>query len=113
AVGYDFYYDDYHRYASNVMLADGDRVYVSKALSRLALEDCFEDVNCFERIESYAETAENSYGWDTPVSVIAMLPILCKPSKEAIEHEIFLANANAQRTIFFDDSPRNIAEGKK
>jgi len=39
-------------------------------------------------------------------------PILCKPSLEAIELALKIANADPKRTIFFDDSVRNIAAGK-
>ncbi|XP_008775418.2 uncharacterized protein LOC103695783 isoform X2 [Phoenix dactylifera] len=38
--------------------------------------------------------------------------ILCKPSIEAIKTAIQIANIDPQKTIFFDDSARNIAAGK-
>eukprot|EP01018_Ginkgo_biloba_P008504 Gb_33642 [translate_table: standard] len=38
--------------------------------------------------------------------------IACKPSLEAIELAISIANTDPKRTIFFDDSVRNIAAGK-
>lgn len=38
--------------------------------------------------------------------------ILCKPSLEAMELALKIANADPKRTIFFDDSVRNIAAGK-
>ncbi|KAH9324770.1 hypothetical protein KI387_004948, partial [Taxus chinensis] len=137
AVGYDFDYDDYHSFAhgrlpyeilkpdpvlKNLLLSmpqrkiiftNGDKVHVSIVLSRLGLEDCFEDVICFETLNPHLETADNRNGWDTPISVIPNSPIICKPSKEATERALSLAKADPQRTIFFDDSPRNIAEGKQ
>lgn len=39
-------------------------------------------------------------------------PILCKPSLKAIEFALRIVNADPKRTIFFDDSVRNIAAGK-
>ncbi|CAD6215295.1 unnamed protein product [Miscanthus lutarioriparius] len=39
-------------------------------------------------------------------------PILCKPSIEAMEAVIRIANVDPKKTIFFDDSTRNIASGK-
>lgn len=39
-------------------------------------------------------------------------PILCKPSLEAIKAAIQIANINPRKTVFFDDSARNIAAGK-
>lgn len=40
-------------------------------------------------------------------------PIICKPSEYAIKRALKLANLNPQRTIFFDDSVRNIQAGKR
>lgn len=44
---------------------------------------------------------------------IAKSPILCKPSVEAILAAIRIADIDPNKTIFFDDSMRNIASGKK
>ncbi|XP_042491697.1 uncharacterized protein C24B11.05 [Macadamia integrifolia] len=38
--------------------------------------------------------------------------IICKPSPEAFEAAIKIANVDPNKTIFFDDSVRNIASGK-
>ncbi|KAK9290021.1 hypothetical protein L1049_008184 [Liquidambar formosana] len=40
-------------------------------------------------------------------------PIVCKPSEDAIELALRLANINPQRTMFFEDSVRNIQSGKR
>ncbi|OWM64639.1 uncharacterized protein LOC116206587 [Punica granatum] len=40
-------------------------------------------------------------------------PVVCKPSEAAIERALEAANINPQRTIFFDDSVRNIQSGKR
>lgn len=40
-------------------------------------------------------------------------PIVCKPSEDAIEKALKIANINAQRTLFFEDSVRNIQAGKR
>ncbi|KAH9325320.1 hypothetical protein KI387_005498, partial [Taxus chinensis] len=136
AVGYDFDYDDYHSFVhgrlpyenlkpdpvlKNLLLSmpqrkiiftNGDKVHAAKVLSRLGLEDCFEGVICFETLNSGPEAAENSNGWDTPMGLIPKTPIICKPSINAMERAICLANADPGRTIFFDDSTRNIAAGK-
>ncbi|XP_077218333.1 uncharacterized protein LOC143852683 [Tasmannia lanceolata] len=39
--------------------------------------------------------------------------ILCKPSLEAMVAAILIANINPEKTLFFDDSVRNIAAGKE
>ncbi|CAL1399094.1 unnamed protein product [Linum trigynum] len=40
-------------------------------------------------------------------------PIVCKPSEAAIERALKIANLNPQRTLFFEDSVRNIQSGKR
>ncbi|KAH7553707.1 hypothetical protein ACOSP7_029470 [Xanthoceras sorbifolium] len=40
-------------------------------------------------------------------------PIVCKPSEAAIERALKIANINPQRTLFFEDSVRNIQAGKR
>ncbi|XP_020203903.1 uncharacterized protein LOC109789384 [Cajanus cajan] len=48
-----------------------------------------------------------------PTTVLPKTPIICKPSEHAIELTLKLANLNPQRTLFFDDSVRNIQAGKR
>ncbi|KNA20418.1 hypothetical protein SOVF_052570 [Spinacia oleracea] len=40
-------------------------------------------------------------------------PVICKPSEYAIEKALKIANLNPSKTIFFDDSVRNIVAGKR
>ncbi|KAE8099372.1 hypothetical protein FH972_017359 [Carpinus fangiana] len=40
-------------------------------------------------------------------------PIVCKPSEAAIEQALKVANIDPQRTLFFEDSVRNIQAGKR
>ncbi|CAL0304486.1 unnamed protein product [Lupinus luteus] len=40
-------------------------------------------------------------------------PIICKPSQNAIEFALKIAHLNPQRTLFFEDSVRNIQAGKR
>jgi len=126
AVGYEFDYDDYHSFVhgrlpyenlkpdlvlKNLLLSmpqrkiiftNGDKVHAAKVLHRLGLEDCFEGIICFETLNPPSVN-----------STIRNTPVICKPSKVAIEQALRLANADPQRTIFFDDSRRNIAAGKR
>lgn len=48
-----------------------------------------------------------------PTSVLPKTPIVCKPSETAIERALKVANINPQRTLFFEDSVRNIQAGKR
>eukprot|EP01018_Ginkgo_biloba_P033612 Gb_00746 [translate_table: standard] len=138
AVGYEFDYDDYHSFVHGrlpyghlrpdpmlrnlllsmpqrkIIFTNGDKVHAAKVLSRLGLEDCFEGVICFETLNSHSQATDNRSGTDnTTMHTFPKSPIICKPSQEAIERALSIASADPQRTIFFDDSPRNIAAGKR
>jgi putative hydrolase of the HAD superfamily len=138
AIGYEFDYDDYHSFVhgrlpyenlkpdpvlKNLLLSmpqrkiiftNSDKVHAAKVLNRLGLEDCFEGIICFDTLNPPNITeSNNEWGMPTVNSTVPKTPIICKPAKEAMEQALRLANADPQRTIFFDDSPRNIAAGKR
>ncbi|KAK7395274.1 hypothetical protein VNO78_15825 [Psophocarpus tetragonolobus] len=48
-----------------------------------------------------------------PNTVLPKTPIICKPSEHAIELALKIANLNPQKTLFFEDSVRNIQAGKR
>ncbi|KAE9603347.1 hypothetical protein Lal_00008262 [Lupinus albus] len=58
----------------------------------------------FDIIEHFAKP--------NPSAVLPKTPIICKPSQNAIEFALNIANLIPQRTLFFDDSVRNIQAGK-
>ncbi|MBA0674828.1 hypothetical protein Goari_016402 [Gossypium aridum] len=124
-LGYEFDNDEFHAYAHgrlpyetlrpdpvlrNLLLAmpqrkiiftNADKAHALQVLKRLALEDCFEGIICFETLNH------------PPLQPPALKsPILCKPSLQAFEAAIRVANLDPKKTIFFDDSARNIASGK-
>jgi len=136
AKGYEFDYDDYHSFVhgrlpyenlkpdpvlKNLLLSmpqrkiiftNGDRAHATEVLNRLELRDCFEGIICFETLNPPSQsTANNNIA--AANSTTAKTPVVCKPSKEAITQALRLANADPQRTIFFEDSARNIAAGKR
>lgn len=89
-----------------IIFTNADEAHTSQVLSRLGLEDCFEGVICFETLnppplDQIVDDDNN-----------AISRILCKPAVEAMEAAFTIANADPMKTIFFDDSPRNIASGK-
>uniref|UniRef100_A0A2P2P7S6 Uncharacterized protein n=1 Tax=Rhizophora mucronata TaxID=61149 RepID=A0A2P2P7S6_RHIMU len=49
----------------------------------------------------------------SPSSILPKTPIVCKPSEAAMEMALKIANINPQRTLFFEDSVRNIQAGKR
>jgi len=125
-----------------VIFTNADRTHAIKALKLLGLEDCFEGIICFETLnpvhkanvsddEDDAEflgkknttktttfTTEifdivNHFKQGNPASSLPKTPIICKPSEYAIEQALKIANLNPQRTIFFEDSVRNVQAGKR
>ncbi|KAK4776796.1 hypothetical protein SAY86_005484 [Trapa natans] len=112
-----------------IIFTNADKDHAAKVLSRLGLEDCFEGVICFETLNPPLEPAEEFPVHDNEKtlrqedevenscdsgndSFSSKSRILCKPSVEAIEAAIRIANVDPSKTIFFDDSTRNIASGK-
>lgn len=110
-----------------LIFTNGDKIHAIRALKRLGLEDCFEGIICFETLNQPVSPAENSEEIETqqifdiaghfacpePGVELPKTPVLCKPSIEAMEYALKIANVNPQRSIFFDDSTRNILAGKQ
>ncbi|KAF8402935.1 hypothetical protein HHK36_011028 [Tetracentron sinense] len=121
-----------------IIFTNADKVHAAKVLSRLELEDCFEGVICFETLNpTYKSTISDHDDFEvegskaTPtrsiqpfdiighfsqpnaVSELPKTPIVCKPSEDAIDRALKIANIDPQRTMFFDDSVRNIQSGKR
>ncbi|XP_021753922.1 suppressor of disruption of TFIIS-like [Chenopodium quinoa] len=125
ALGYEFDNDEFHEYVHGslpyetlkpdpvlrnlllstpqrkIVFTNSDKAHTARVLNKLGLGDCFEGIICFETL--------NHQDNNEPIS---KSHILCKPSVEAIEAAISIANLDPKRTIFFDDSARNIASGK-
>ncbi|KAJ0987792.1 hypothetical protein J5N97_006148 [Dioscorea zingiberensis] len=110
-----------------LIFTNADKDHAVRALKKLGLEDCFEGIICFETLNppckksSEEEVAETEIfdivgHFSQPDNTYAELPktpILCKPSEEAFEYALKIANLNPQRTMFFDDSARNIQAAKR
>ncbi|RAL46168.1 hypothetical protein DM860_006322 [Cuscuta australis] len=133
AIGYDFDYDEYHSFVHGrlpyellkpdpvlknllhslpvrkVIFSNANEAHVAMVLSRLGLEDCFDDIICFETLNpprpSSVPQGLNSNGF--PKS-----PVVCKPFEEAFEKAFKIADINPKRTLFFDDSIRNLQTAK-
>ncbi|KAA8518916.1 hypothetical protein F0562_016310 [Nyssa sinensis] len=126
-----------------VIFTNADKVHALKALRRLGLEDCFEGIICFETlnpihksivsddeddIEFMGSTLTSTtatsgseifdiighFSQPNSGSKLPKTPIICKPSEYAIEQALKIANiTNPQKTLFFEDSVRNIQAGKR
>ncbi|KAG1371717.1 hypothetical protein COCNU_16G008110 [Cocos nucifera] len=109
------------------IFTNADKVHAAKVLSKLGLEDCFEGIICFETLNPPSDSSSPSnspatadvfdilehFSGPDAGSGLPKTPVRCKPSTDAMEHALKLANINPQRTIFFDDSVRNIQSGKR
>ncbi|PON75574.1 HAD hydrolase, subfamily IA [Parasponia andersonii] len=145
AMCYDFDYDDFHSFVHGrlpynllkpdpvlralllsvplrkVIFTNADEAHAARALSRLGLEDCFQEIICFETLNpnhksnmpvdgDEAELGQSSIDVDPAVP---RTPVVCKPFENAFEKVFNMAKINPQRTVFFDDSIRNIQTGKR
>ncbi|XP_022683075.1 uncharacterized protein LOC101753314 [Setaria italica] len=88
-----------------IVFTNSDKAHAEEAMHRLGLQGCFDGVICFE-------TLNPCNGLICSVPELPKSPILCKPSIEAMKAAIRIANVDPKKTVFFDDSTRNIASGK-
>ncbi|XP_073270907.1 uncharacterized protein C24B11.05-like [Primulina huaijiensis] len=132
AVGYNFDYDDYHSFVHGrlpyewlkpdhtlrshlhslpirkVIFSNGNKAHVDQILSRLGIEDCFDDIISFETLNPTHKDVvvdDNFYG-------LPKSPIVCKPFENAFEQAFKIADINPHKTLFFDDSIRNLQTAK-
>lgn len=111
-----------------IIFTNADQAHAVKVLNKLGLEDCFEGIICFETLNppnqiNFMDVDDNhvlkgsthfNKACDSTESGCFSSPskILCKPYVEAFEAAIRIANVDPKKTIFFDDSARNVASGK-
>ncbi|KAJ7947627.1 Haloacid dehalogenase-like hydrolase (HAD) superfamily protein [Quillaja saponaria] len=120
-----------------VIFTNADKAHAARALHRLGLEDCFEGIICFETLNtasgvdasdikdgSEARVPSTSPSTDVfdfeeymrqPNSdiVLPRTPVVCKPFQDSFEEVFKIADIDPQRTLFFDDSIRNLLTGKQ
>jgi putative hydrolase of the HAD superfamily len=75
------------------------------------LEDCFEGIICFETLNQPFSATESSKGTQQIFDIVGHFsrpepgvelpktPVLCKPSIEAMDYALKIANANPQRAV--------------
>lgn len=140
ALGYDFDHDDYHSFVHGrlpyeylkpdpvlksllnsipirkVIFSNANEAHVAEVLGRLGLEDCFDDVICFESLNPKdSDTPKSSVIGDSdnePVDLLPKTPIVCKPFENAFQQAFQMANIDPHKTLFFDDSLRNLQTAK-
>ncbi|PHT72153.1 hypothetical protein T459_22938 [Capsicum annuum] len=126
-----------------VIFTNADKVHALKVLNKLGLKDCFEGILCFETLNPIHKSTPSDdeddiefigsatscnaaatngseifdiighFSQPKAGSVLPKTPIVCKPSEVAIERALMIANINPHRTLFFEDSVRNVLAGKR
>lgn len=126
ALGYDIDADDYHSFVHGrlpydlikpdaqlrnllrsinqrkIIFTNSDKNHAVKVLDRLGIRDCFEQIICFETMNPNLSKASRP----------DEIPVVLKPSLEAINIAIDAAEVDPRHTLFFDDNVKNIAAGK-
>uniref|UniRef100_A0A0A0KJ84 Uncharacterized protein n=1 Tax=Cucumis sativus TaxID=3659 RepID=A0A0A0KJ84_CUCSA len=90
-----------------IIFTNAEKGHAAQVLERLDLEDCFEGVICFEILNNNNNnpSLESKFNGGNDI-------IICKPSIEAIQAAVKIADTQPNKTIFFDDSVRNMENGK-
>ncbi|KAH7522334.1 hypothetical protein FEM48_Zijuj07G0127400 [Ziziphus jujuba var. spinosa] len=126
ALGYDIDADDYHSFVHGrlpydqikadsqlrnlllsitqrkIIFTNSDRNHAVKVLDRLGLSDCFDQIICFETMNPNLSKSSRPDEF----------PVVLKPSMDAMKIALAVADVDPRRTLFLDDSVRNIAAGK-
>ncbi|OAY27934.1 uncharacterized protein C24B11.05 [Manihot esculenta] len=126
ALGYDIDADDYHSFVHGrlpydvikpdsqlrnllrsitqrkIIFTNSDRIHAIKVLKRLGIEDCFDQIICFETMNPNLSQSTRPDEF----------PVLLKPSMDAMKIALHAANVDPRRTLFLDDNVRNVAAGK-
>ncbi|XP_061368470.1 uncharacterized protein LOC133311431 isoform X2 [Gastrolobium bilobum] len=115
------------------IFTNADACHAVRALHSLGLEDCFERIISFETLNSSKNTnpPDDKDGSESrPITarifdfceymrrpnsdmVLPRTPVVCKPFEDAFETVFKLADIDPQRTVFFDDSIRNLSTAKR
>lgn len=109
-----------------VLFTNADTGHASRVLKRLGLEDCFERVISFDTLNSSDSIIPSNEKVGSEIfdfceytsrpdsdTVLPKTPVVCKPFEDAFEKAFKLADIDPQRTLFFDDSLRNLQTAKR
>ncbi|KVI03433.1 HAD-like domain-containing protein [Cynara cardunculus var. scolymus] len=93
-----------------IIFTNADQAHAAQVLRRMCLEDCFQGVICFETLntDQQPNLVENHHAR----IISSPTRIVCKPALESFQTATIIANLDPKKTIFFDDSVRNIATAK-
>ncbi|WJX49242.1 hypothetical protein P8452_35702 [Trifolium repens] len=91
----------------NSVSDDEDDIYFigSTSTTKPTTSNSASNSQIFDIINYFAQT--------NPSGILPKTPVVCKPSENAIQLALNIANIDPQRTLFFEDSVRNIQAGKR
>jgi FMN phosphatase YigB (HAD superfamily) len=81
-------------------------------LKKLGVEDLFEGILCFETFNRHCAVAKERRQSGEDVKLDTSIPIVCKPTLVCMQEAVQLLQINQFKTLYFDDSARNIFGGK-
>ncbi|GMN46661.1 hypothetical protein TIFTF001_015854 [Ficus carica] len=85
-----------------IIFTNSDRNHAIKALDKLGISDCFDQIICFETMNPNLSKASRP----------DEIPVVLKPSMDALKIALDVSHVDPRRTLFLDDNVRNIAAGK-
>ncbi|KAG0617570.1 hypothetical protein M758_5G199800 [Ceratodon purpureus] len=137
AEGYYFDHDDFHKYVHGrlpyhllrpdpvlrsllqsmpqpkYIFTNADKIHADVVLKKLGVEDLFKGILCFETFNSHCAVAkERRQTGEEVVKLDTSVPVVCKPTVACMQETIQLLKINPSKTLYFDDSARNIFGGK-
>ncbi|XP_022752729.1 uncharacterized protein C24B11.05-like [Durio zibethinus] len=110
-----------------VIFTNADKNHAARVLNSLGLEDCFEGIICFETLNPTNKDNSSADGFISNSEIfyisnysarpdsdleLPSTPVVCKPFEKAFEQVFQIAKIKPQKTLFFDDSIRNLQTGK-
>ncbi|KAK4760380.1 hypothetical protein SAY87_005273 [Trapa incisa] len=109
-----------------LIFTNADSAHAARVLKRLGLEDCFDGIICFETLNDTKQQSDsgedrasdiemNTDSGNAPVDdrMLPSTPVVCKPFDRAFEEVFKMAKIHPQKTLFFDDSFRNLQTGSR
>ncbi|CAL0334097.1 unnamed protein product [Lupinus luteus] len=112
-----------------VVFTNADDGHAARVLHRLGLVDCFEKIISFDTLNSpnNVNPSDDKDGTESrPIfdfyeyicnpdsdMVLPKTPVICKPFEGAFEKVFKIADIDPRRTLFFDDSIRNLLTAKR
>lgn len=96
------------------IFTNADKIHAAVVLKKLGVEDMFEGILCFETFNTHCAIAkERREAGEQDVKLDVSVPIVCKPSITCMGEAVQLLGINPAKTLYFDDSARNIFGGKR